>query len=280
MKNLILTISAIAAVAAASVAFSSCKQQAESLTVMSFNIRNAGAADGENAWPLRQDAVKAMLDSLKPDVFGIQEAWPEQEAYILENCPYYNGFGVGRDDGADAGERMSVFYRTDVLELLDGGTWWLSETPEVPSVGWDAKYPRTATWARLREIGGGREFFFVNTHLDHRGVEARKNGLALVVDLVEEMCPGARLILTGDFNVEPGDETLSVLEGKMLDARTEAARTDDQPSFNGFGGRGKIIDYIYYRGFKAAESFRVVNESYAGRPYISDHYPIISVLKY
>ncbi len=280
MKNLILTIAAIAAVAAASVAFSSCKQQAESLTVMSFNIRNAGAADGENAWPLRQDAVKAMLDSLKPDVFGIQEAWPEQEAYILENCPYYNGFGVGRDDGADAGERMSVFYRTDVLELLDGGTWWLSETPEVPSVGWDAKYPRTATWAHLREIGGGREFFFVNTHLDHRGVEARKNGLALVVDLVEEMCPGARLILTGDFNVEPGDETLSALEGKMLDARTEAAQTDDQPSFNGFGKSGRIIDYIYYRGFRAAESFRVVNESYAGKPYISDHYPIISVLKY
>lgn len=258
----------------------SCKP-AQELKVMSYNIRNAGANDGDNAWELRRDATSAMLRSEKPDVFGIQEAYPEQEAFILQECPEFGGFGVGRDDGADKGERMSVFYRKDVLELLDGGTWWLSETPDVPSVGWDAKYPRTATWARLKLRKSGKEFFFVNTHLDHRGVEARKNGLAMVVDKIGEMRPGALLILVGDFNVEPGDECLESLSGKMLDARTEAKVSDDHVSFNAFGRNdGKIIDYIYYRGFSGAESFRVVNESFAGKPYISDHYPIEARLRF
>ena len=257
-------------------------QQPDSLVVMSYNIRNAKAKDGDNAWDMRKDATTAMLQTLKPDVFGIQEAYPEQENFILENSPEYKGFGVGRDDGKDAGERMSVFYRTDVLELLDGGTWWLSETPYEPSFGWDARCRRTATWARLKHKATGKEFFFVNTHLDHVGVEARRNGLALVVDLVSEMCPGAALILTGDFNVEPGDECLNSLESlEMLDARTTAKESDDKPSFNGFGEvGGKVIDYIYYRGFSGVDKFRVVDESYAGKPYISDHYPIIATIRF
>ena len=256
-------------------------QCTEALKVMSFNIRNAGAQDGDNAWPLRADAVKLMLESELPDVFGIQEAYPEQEVFILENCPGYKGFGVGRDDGADKGERMSVFYRTEALELLDGGTWWLSETPDVPSVGWDAKYPRTATWAKLRRKSDGREFFFVNTHLDHKGVKARREGLAFVVDKVSEMSPGTPLILTGDFNVEPGDDCLLSLEGKMKDARTEAPVSCDRPSFNGFGkSRGKLIDYIYYRGFSAADKFCVVDGRFLGKSYISDHYPITATLRF
>ena len=274
MKRFFLFFAAIVSLA---VATQGCKQP-ETLKVMSFNIRNAGANDGDNAWPLRQDAVSAMLAAEQPAVFGIQEAYPEQEAFILENCPEYKGFGVGRNDGKDDGERMSVFYRTDMLELVDGGTWWLSETPDVPSKGWDAKYPRTATWARLKKLDSGREFFFVNTHLDHKGVEARKNGLAMVVDKVSEMCPGAALILVGDFNVQPGDECLKSLEGKMKDASTEAKVSDDKGSFNGFGKSNKRIDYIYYRGFAGAESFRVVDESFAGKPFISDHYPITAVL--
>lgn len=278
MKKVVLIIAAFVSVC---FSFQACKQQ-DSLKVMSYNIRNAKAQDGENAWDLRKDATTAMLNSIKPDVFGIQEAYPVQENFILENNPEYKGFGVGRDDGKDAGERMSVFYRTDVLELLDGGTWWLSETPYEPSFGWDAKCRRTATWARLKHKATGKEFFFVNTHLDHVGVEARRNGLALVVELVGEMCPGAALILTGDFNVEPGDECLNSLESlEMLDARTNAAVSDDKPSFNGFGLMdGKVIDYIYYRGFSGVDNFRVVDESFAGKPYISDHYPIVATIKF
>jgi len=249
--------------------------------VMSYNIRNAGAKDGANAWKKRRSATVAMLRSEHPDVFGIQEAYPEQESFILKRCPEYGGFGVGRDDGADKGERMSVFYRKDALELLAGGTWWLSETPDVPSVGWDAKYPRTATWAHLRHKATGRDFFFVNTHLDHRGVEARRKGLAMIVEKIGEMSPGAPLVLTGDFNVFPDDECLNGVNLIMHDARTDAPVTTGKPSFNGFGlMESKVIDYIYYRGFTSAEEFKVVDDTFDGKAYISDHYPIEAVLKF
>ena len=254
--------------------------QPASLTVMSFNVRNSGASDGPNDWELRKSATGAMLASVKPDVFGVQEALPDQIDYILGAAPSYKCYGIGRNDGVE-GERMSIFYNTERMELLDCGTWWLSETPDVPSRGWDAKYPRTATWALLKDLRAGRELYLVDTHLDHRGVNARREGLLMVVNKVKEMNPDVPMILLGDFNVEPGDSALLALDGLMLDARTTARKTTDTPSFNGFGNsRATVIDYIYYNGFKAAESFRVLDAPFDGKPYISDHYPIVACLEY
>lgn len=270
------------AILAAAVALSSCCQQAkDSLKVMSFNVRNAKAADGDNAWELRRSATIAMLDEVQPDVFGLQEAYPEQEEYITSERPKYVAYGIGRNDGIE-GERMSVVYNTETLQMLECGTWWLSETPDIPSVGWDAKYPRTATWALLKDLRCGREFYLVNTHLDHRGVLARRNGLAMVMDKIHEMNPNVPLILMGDFNVEPGDSCLLDVERLMVNARTAAKVTEDTPSFNGFDldGRHKTIDYIYYSGFSGAESFKVLTQNFDGKPFISDHYPIVAKIDY
>lgn len=252
------------------------------LVVMSYNVRNSKADDGDNAWEIRRSATAAMLDSVRPDIFGVQEAYPDQEAYITEQCPRYSAFGVGRDDGRDAGERMTVFYDHEKLEMAAGGTWWLSETPDEPSVGWDAKYPRTATWVLMKDLRcGGREFYLVNTHLDHRGIQAQRNGLAMVMEKIHAMNPDTPLVLMGDFNVEPGDPTLTDVDSLMVSARVSASVTEDTPSFNGYDqSRHKVIDYIYYSGFAGADSFRVVTESYDGKPYISDHYPIVSTLRY
>ena len=251
-----------------------------SLVVMSFNVRNSNAADGDNAWDLRKSATPAMLKAVKPDVFGVQEALPGQEEYILQTSPDYRSYGIGRNDGVE-GERMSVFYNTKRLELKDCGTWWLSETPDVPSVGWDAKYPRTATWALLRDLRSGREFYFVNTHLDHKGVVARKEGLAMIVNKIRGMNPDVPLILTGDFNVEPSDSCLVDLDRMMLSARATAAVTVDTPSFNGYRKpASKTIDYIYYNGFASASWFKVVDDTFDGKEFISDHYPIAARLVY
>ena len=259
----------------------SCKRAAsDTLVVMSYNIRNSHANDGENAWEIRRTATPAMLNAVKPDIFGIQEAYPEQEQYIVEQCPRFAAFGVGRTDGANEGERMSVIYNTEVLEKLDGGTWWLSETPDVPSVGWDARYPRTATWVKMKDLRNGKLFFFVNTHLDHVGVQARREGLKMIVSKIKEMDSTIPMVLTGDLNVEPADSCLMVLDGLMLSARATAAVTEDTPSFNGFEGPKTVIDYIYYSGFQGADEFRVVTEEYDSKPFISDHYPIVSKLKY
>ena len=251
----------------------------ESLRVMSFNVRTSAKDDGENSWAIRRSATTEMLKAVEPDVFGVQEAMPDQIQYILETSPGYRCYGLGRDGGED-GEHASVFYNTQKLEMQDCGTWWLSETPDVPSIGWDAKYSRTATWVLLKDKRSGKEFYFVNTHLDHKGADARRNGLAMIVDKVREKNSDVPLVLVGDFNVEPDDPCLAALEGKMLDARLTAPDSDATCSFNGFHGPEKIIDYIYYSGFSSAARYEVVTDSFDGRPFISDHYPIVSTLIY
>ena len=268
-----------------------------SIRVMSYNIRLGVAKDGDNAWEIRKDATPAMLRDIHPAVFGVQEAYDFQIAYILEQCPEYKAVGVGRDDGRSEGEHMSVFYDTNLIELLEWGTYWLSETPDVPSFGWDAKCRRTATWTLLREIASGQKFYFVNTHLDHRGAVARKEGLALIYNRIQAMNPdGVPMVLTGDFNVLTDDECLTDISTLMKSARFNSVDADSFGSFNGFGKYGNSsgaptitkknakldelqpLDYIYYSGFDQSLCFKVVTKTYAGRKFISDHYPVYSDL--
>lgn len=276
MKKILFIAAALAALLPASI---SCKKAPEDIKVMSFNIRYGSAPDGDNAWENRNPAVAAMLNDQAPAVFGVQEALDFQLSFITENCPQYACVGVGRDDGVDAGEHMSVFYDQNVIELEDWGTYWLSETPDTVSKGWDAACYRTATWTLLKVKESGKQFYFVNTHLDHRGVEARKNGLALIVDRIGAMNPdGFPMVLTGDFNVRPDNPGLVDLDQIMKSARIYAEDSDDTPSFNGWGEPKSVIDYIYYAGFEKCTDFKVVTQSYAGIPYVSDHYPVIATL--
>ncbi len=260
-------------------AISSCAKKADEMKVMSFNVRVGSANDGENSWESRKEAIPAMLADKAPVVFGVQEALSFQLDYITETSPQYKWVGVGRDDGSNEGEHMSIFYDTNVLEIEDWGTYWLSETPDVPSKGWDAACRRTATWALLKNTKTGKHFYFVNTHLDHVGVEARKNGLAMIVERIGAMNPeNYPMVLTGDFNVHPDDVCLVDLDKIMKSARIYAEDSDDMYSYNGWGTSGQIIDYIYYSGFEKCTDFKVVDESYAEKPFISDHYPVIATL--
>ena len=255
------------------------KEDAIQLDVISYNIRLGVADDGENSWEYRRPATIAMLQDRMPDIFGVQEAYDFQIAYIEDNLPVYSSVGVGRDDGKEAGEHMSIFYNTETVKLVDWGTFWLSETPEVPSMGWDAACRRTATWALLEKAG--HRFYYVNTHLDHIGKEAQKNGLALIVDRIDDINPeGYPMVLTGDFNVTPDDPVLDDLETMMLSARDKAAETDHLGTFNGWGGSDSVIDYIWYSGFSSCDRFETVRQQYGGIPYISDHYPVRAVLTF
>ena len=244
----------------------SCKKAPQEIRVMSYNIRLGVADDGDNSWDIRKPATPAMLNDQAPAVFGVQEAYDFQIAYILENCPQYACVGVGREDGVEKGEHMSVFYDKSLIELEDWGTYWLSETPDVPSMGWDAACYRTATWTLLRLKATGQKFFFVNTHLDHRGKEAKRNGLALIVERIAAMNPdGFPMVLTGDFNMRPDNPAFEDLDKIMKSARTYAEDSDDTPSSNGwkFPPRS-IIDYVYYSGFEKCTDFKVVTQQYEG----------------
>ncbi|MBO4340394.1 MAG: endonuclease/exonuclease/phosphatase family protein [Bacteroidales bacterium] len=259
--------------------------QGKSLRVMSYNIRNSRAKDGDNDWVRRRDATPAMIIDIHPDVFGIQEAYQDQVDFIQEKCPDYKMVGVGRDDGVQKGEQMSVFYDSTRLNLIKWGTYWLSETPDVPSRGWDAACRRTATWTLLEEKGSGRKFYFVNTHLDHVGVTARREGLALIYNNIQKMNPeGYPMVLTGDFNVFPDDECLNDISALMKSARFNSREADTIGSFNGFGefdiDHLEKIDYIYFSGFNSSRRFKVVTKKYAGKPFISDHYPVYSDLMF
>lgn len=258
----------------------------KTLLVVSFNIRsdNDGKlSDGTNSWCYRQDASYDMFKEISPDVCGMQEVRPHQKYDLEMNVPGYIFIGVGRDDGLKKGEHMLIAFRKKTVKLLDWGTYWLSETPDVPSVGWDAAYIRTATWAKFRHIATGKEFFFVNTHLDNKGPEAKKKGLALCVEKIKEMNPeNLPMILTGDFNMTPSDEKLSDLNEMMLSARNAAIESDTSYSFNDFGlsDHKWILDYIYFKGFETCRKFWVINQQFGKIPYISDHYPIATIFEW
>ena len=216
-----------------------------------------------------------------PDVFGVQEAFEFQIRFIEDNFADYDSVGVGRDNGKSEGEFMSIFWNKKTVKMVKWGTFWLSETPEKPSKGWDAACKRTATWALMKDKKTGKHFYYVNTHLDHRGSEARRQGLNLIVSRIDDINQkGYPMVLTGDFNMKPDDAALTGLEQRMQSARKIAPKTDNHATLN-LWGKGKadmVIDYIYVSGFSACPEYHTVNEKYGQWKYISDHYPVYAKL--
>ena len=262
------------------------------LSVISFNLRVPALSDLLNTWTFRKSATPAMIKDYCPDIFGVQEALSDQLTYVGDNLPNYSYVGVGREDGKEiseitdseeSGEIMAIFYNTSEIELLEWGTYWLSETPDVPSKSWEADYTRTMTWAKMQMKLNGMKFFYVNTHLDNHSGTAREEGLKLIVNKIAEMnIDNLPVVLTGDFNVTPDNSVLKVLDNaEMLDARTTAAKTDDLATFNGWGKEeARVIDYIYYRGFSSCPEYETIVKQYANVQYISDHYPIVARLMF
>ena len=279
MKKLILC--AFALLVIVPMAVSKGKNEPKELKVMSYNIRMGVAKDGTNSWQFRAPATIEMLKAQKPDVFGVQEAYDFQITVIEEYCENYKSVGVGRDNGKKEGEHMSIFWNKKTVKCLKWGTFWLSETPEEPSTGWDAACRRTATWALMKDKKTGKKFYYVNTHLDHVGKQAQKNGLMLIVDRIESINPeGYPMVLTGDFNMTPDNAALVDLDKRMQSARKIASKTDNRNTYNAWSVKStdKVIDYIYVSGFSSCPEYKTVTEKYAGAPFVSDHYPIFARL--
>lgn len=270
MKQILL----FALAAAAALTLSSCAEKKNDIKVISYNVRVSGG-DGENHWDKRKHASINMINEERPTIFGVQEAKPDQMQYLVENLPQYGYIGVGREDGISSGEHMTIFYLKEEVELLDGGTFWLSETPEEPSMGWDAACKRSCTWTKLRMKDTGKEFAYINTHLDHVGKVAQREGLALICERFAEIVPvGMPAFLTADFNAVTSDPIFEPLNAEMLDARVAAPDSDERGTFNGWGKADSVIDHIFFRGAEA-HTFKVLRDKDYGAPYISDHYPVV-----
>ena len=194
------------------VAILTLSASAQELNVGTFNIRNSRSLrEGEarhkkgdyskfNGWDDRKQYVCDMINFEAFDVFGAQEVRHGQLQYMLEQLPDYKYVGVGRDDGDTKGEYSPVFYRKKVFKLLDSGTFWLSETSEVPSKGWDGQYPRICTWAHLERKSDKARLYFLSLHFDHRGRTARYEGAKQVVAWIKEHCGDENVIVVGDYN--------------------------------------------------------------------------------
>jgi endonuclease/exonuclease/phosphatase family metal-dependent hydrolase len=281
MKKILFLLSMAVLVAAIGCNSTTTKGTTEPLKVLSFNIRMSDGSqqtDGENHWQYRKEAVVQMLLDVHPAVIGMQEVCWEQMEYLRENLTGYDGIGVGRDDGVQAGEVMAIFYDKERLELIKSGTFWLSETPDEVSRGWDAACHRTATWAQLRDRKSGEVWVLINTHLDHKGPQARQEGMRLIAERVAKFkAQGHRVVVTADFNATTDEPIFAPLYAVAKDARKEATASDQSMTFNGWGTSYSQIDHIFCHGFKV-ERFEVMKDDY-GVPYISDHYPVAAELR-
>ena len=268
----------------AAVAFTACGS-ATSLSVMTFNMRYDNPEDGQNNWRFRRERIAGVIKAQEVDVLGTQELLSNQFNDLSGLLTGYQGVGVGRLDGAESGEYCAVFFRTDRFTLLDSGTFWLSETPEVVgSLGWDGACERIATWVVLRDRDG-RELFFIDTHLDHVGQVARDEGVSLLMKRIETLSGGRPVILTGDFNSEPGSSVVAHVQkdGVLHDAKAIAAqRSGTDWSFSDFGqipeAERPLLDYIFVSGDIEAVRYEVLPDTFDGG-YVSDHAPVMAVVK-
>ena len=200
------------------------------MRVMTFNIKNSRDAGEWPTWPERRAMAASVIRSHAPDLAGLQEVFKEQLDDLDEALDKYAWFGVGRDDGKEAGEYAPILHRKDSVELLDGGNFWLSETPEAPGVlGWDAHCPRIVTWGRFREKASGRGLFLFNTHLDHAGWAARRESCFLLLARIQEIAGSAPVVVTGDFNARESDEPYRILTGAAT-AAAGTARPESPPA--------------------------------------------------
>ncbi len=256
----------------------SCGYAENEIKVISYNIRMSGDpyGDGNNHWTYRKQATLNMIAEEQPAIIGMQEVCPDQMQFLVKNLTEYGHIGVGREDGKSDGEHMAVFYRDDVVELVEWSTFWLSETPDVPSKGWDAACKRSCTWALFRMKATGKQFVFINTHLDHVGKISQREGLSLIVSRMKDFIPrDATAFLTADFNTLSTDSVFNPLKAKMYDACACAAVTDARGTYHNWGRiRPIAIDNIFFCGAKA-RVFKVLCDKNYGAPYISDHYPVM-----
>lgn len=261
---------------------------ASPLRVMTFNLRLDVASDGPNAWPHRRDWVGALIRFHAPDAVGVQEALAHMLTDLDARLPGFARVGVGRADGRAGGEFSAILYRTDRLELLDSGTFWLSPTPEVPgSKGWDAAIERIATWARFRDRRTGCTHVHLNTHFDHIGEQARQESARLIRLRLRSIAGDLPVIVTGDLNADPQSvpyriftrDTIASAPLRDAFAASRDGHYGPTSTWNAFRAiePGRRIDYVLVSTRIAVLSHGILPDSWDGR-FPSDHLPVLAVL--
>lgn len=293
------------------VAFGLSLSHAQTLTVASYNIRNANQSDSinGNGWHQRCPVITQLVSFYDFDIWGAQEVLNRQLNDLLAGLPQYTSVGVGRDDGKTKGEYAPIFYKKDKITLLKSGDFWLSEQTDHPNKGWDAALPRICSWGYFKDKKSGLKFWFFNLHMDHVGVVARSESSKLVLKKIQEMCGKEPVILTGDFNVDQTHEGYDILTASPLltDSYERATvRYALNGTFNSFDPNlmtDSRIDHMFVSPAFDVLKYGVLTDTYRGKTNNtasikgkdapqeisfqqyeartpSDHFPIMAVLKY
>ena len=255
-------------------------QLQETKSIISYNIRYDNKLDEENNWLLRRKRLCQFLKDYKPSIFGIQEGLVNQVAFIDSSLSKYEYIGVGREDGKIEGEFCAIFYDTSYIENKENSTFWLSETPDVVSVGWDAALERICTYGLFIEKLSGELFWVFNTHLDHIGEISRKKSSDLILKKIRESnIYSYPVILMGDFNLIPESEPIRLIKSQLDDALEISSTKWRGPigTFNGFDIQhplDKRIDYIFTTNYKII-SHRHIDDRLNNNSFISDHLPVM-----
>ncbi len=267
---------------------------AQSLYVGTYNMRLHLGIDEErgDCWAKRCQVICDQINFEHPDIFGTQELISDQLHDLLRSLDNYGYVGVARDDGKEAGEYAAILYDKNRLTLLDSGNFWLSETPDRPSMGWDAAYVRICTWGKYKDKDSRKIFFFFNLHMDHIGVVARREAAKLVVGRIKKMTGKYPMILTGDFNVDQTNEIYQIFttSGILKDSYTVARlRFAENGTFNNFDPYMKTdsrIDHVFVSPSFRVERYGILTNGYWTKNeeseinkfthrLPSDHYPVM-----
>lgn len=252
------------------------------LSVMSYNVRLGSADDGENSWDFRKEKVAELIGYYEPDFLGMQEVQKMQLDYLLENLSQYKFIGLPRENGEFA-EYSCIFYNAEKFKVLEYKTFWLSETPNEISKGWEAACHRIVTYGLFQDKKSKQKFWIANTHLDHMGMKAREESAKMLVEFSKELKTKKDIpfILTGDFNAEPNDKVISILKDALVDSYTSSNKKPYGPkgTWNGFKFNDKIetrLDYIFYTKEKSLTvgSISIIDDFYDFK-YPSDHLPVL-----
>lgn len=268
-------------------------QRNAELRVMSFNIRYGTAKDGENHWDKRKEFLIERIKAFNPDLLGTQETLGFQRDYIAEHLTGYDVLGVGRDDGAEKGEMTALYFKRNRFEKLDGGHFWLSETPDKPgSKSWDAALTRMVTWVKLRDRQNknAKPIMYFNTHFDHLGEQARLESAKLLRRRIVEQSKDCSVIVTGDFNAGEDSAPYKAFFGIDQNAPSPVrdtyrviypGRDKREGTFNGFkldATDGDRIDWIgVSREWKVTRA--VIDRTSKDGHLPSDHFPVMAVLQ-
>jgi endonuclease/exonuclease/phosphatase family metal-dependent hydrolase len=253
--------------------------QAQQIVMATYNLRYANTTDKGNLWTERKGAVVDLIQYHQFDIFGVQEAVKLQLEDLKTALPSFDYYGVGRDDGQSAGEHSSIFYKKDRFVLLDKGDFWLSQTPEKPGFGWDAKFNRICSWVKLKDKATKKIFFVFNAHYDHQAMVAREESSKLVLSKIKQIAGDSPVVFMGDLN--GGRDTnwylLLANSGMLKDSYGLVEKPYQlNGSFNGFNNnevRKDVIDHIFVSKHFKANRWAVLTDTYFGK-FPSDHFPV------